>query len=86
MADRELQDHLKNALEPRRHVSDVKATIEAALKRADVDEGRIHVAVADRKVVLSGSVRGWFEKEEARHAAWAAAGVREVEDRITVAH
>ena len=69
------------------HVSslDVKSKIEAALRRsAEIDARRINVAVADRKVILSGSVHSWFERDEARHAAWAAPGVKEVEDHISV--
>jgi osmotically-inducible protein OsmY len=40
--------------------------------------------VSDGKVILSGNVRSWAEREEARRAAWAAPGVRDVEDRIAV--
>ncbi len=73
------------SLEPRISVTDVKSKIEAALKRsAEVDARRINVAVADNKVILSGNVHSWFERNEARHAAWAAPGVREVDDRIAV--
>lgn len=69
------------------HVSalDVQSKIEAALKRsAEVDARRLNVAVADSKVILSGNVHSWFERDEARRAAWAAPGVKEVEDRIAV--
>ena len=73
------------AIEALVQVTDVKSKIEAALKRsAELDARRINVAVADDKVILSGNVRSWFEKEEARHAAWAAPGVKDVEDRIAV--
>jgi osmotically-inducible protein OsmY len=72
-------------IEARVQIPDVKAKIEAALKRsAEIDARRVNVAVADGKVILSGNVRSWFEKEEARHAAWAAPGVRDVEDQIMV--
>lgn len=69
------------------HVSsvDVKSKIEAALKRtAEVDARRINVAITDSKVILSGNVHSWFEREEARRAAWSAPGVKEVDDRIAV--
>ena len=36
------------------------------------------------KVILSGNVHSWFERDEARHAAWSAPGVNEVEDHIAV--
>jgi len=73
------------SLEPHISVIDVKAKIEAALKRsAEVDARRINVAAADGKVILSGNVHSWFERNEARHAAWAAPGVKDVDDRIAV--
>jgi osmotically-inducible protein OsmY len=66
-------------------VPDVKAKIEAALTRsAEVDARRINVTVLDGKVTLTGNVHSWFERDEARHAAWAAPGVKEVDDRIAV--
>jgi osmotically-inducible protein OsmY len=70
---------------PHVSVADVKAKIEAALRRsAEVDARRIHVAVTDGTVILSGNVHSWFERSEARQAAWAAPGVREVTDHISV--
>ena len=38
----------------------------------------------DGKVVLTGNVHSWFEREEARRAAWAAPGVMAVDDRLVV--
>jgi len=43
------------------------------------------VTVADGTVTLSGSVHSWFERNEARRAAWSAPGVREVQDHIAIA-
>ena len=72
-------------LEPHVSAVDVKSKIEAALKRsAEVDARRINVAVTDSKVILSGNVHSWFERDEARHAAWGAPGVKEVDDRIAI--
>jgi osmotically-inducible protein OsmY len=66
-------------------VADVQSKIQAALKRsAEVDARRINVTATDGNVVLSGNVRSWAEREEARHAAWAAPGVRHVEDRMAI--
>jgi osmotically-inducible protein OsmY len=74
------------SVKPHASATDVKAKIEAALKRsAEVDARRINVGVADGTVTLSGNVHSWFERDEARRAAWAAPGVTAVEDRITVA-
>lgn len=73
------------SVRPRVSVTDVQAKIEAALKRsAEVDARRIHVGAADGKVVLTGNVRSWAEREEARRAAWAAPGVKAVDDRMVV--
>jgi osmotically-inducible protein OsmY len=73
------------AIEPHVSVLDVKSKIEAALTRsAEIDARRINVTVTDSRVILSGNVHSWFERDEARRAAWAAPGVREVEDHITV--
>lgn len=73
------------SVKPQVSVPDVKAKIEAALRRsAEVDARRINVAVADGKITLTGNVHSWFERNEARQAAWAAPGVREVEDHIAV--
>jgi osmotically-inducible protein OsmY len=76
-----------NAIAVKPHVSviDVKAKIEQALTRsAEVDARRINVAVADGTVTLSGNVHSWFERDEARRAAWSAPGVKSVDDRIAV--
>jgi osmotically-inducible protein OsmY len=72
-------------VKPRVSPSEVKTTIEAALKRrAEIDAKKIQVETYDGKVVLRGAVRSWLEKEEAEHAAWAAPGVTTVENRIQI--
>jgi osmotically-inducible protein OsmY len=64
---------------------EVKDKIEEALKRsADVDARRISVQASEGKVTLRGNVRSWFEKVEAGTAAWAAPGVTEVNNQISV--
>jgi osmotically-inducible protein OsmY len=72
-------------VEPHVSATDVQNKIEAALKRsAEVDARRINVSATDGKVVLSGNVHSWFERDQARRAAWAAPGVKNVEDRISI--
>jgi osmotically-inducible protein OsmY len=72
-------------VKPRVSKVEVKATIEAALKRsAELDANRIKVETDGDKVVLTGTVHSLFEREEAERAAWKAPGVRSVDNRIKV--
>lgn len=65
--------------------AEIKEKIEAALRRsAEVDARRITVEAVGARVILSGHVRSWIERDEAGRAAWAAPGVNVVENRITV--
>ena len=65
--------------------SDVTAKIEAAFRRsAEIDARRINVNARDGTVILSGNVHSWAERQEAEQAAWAAPGVSQVDDRLTV--
>ena len=64
---------------------DVQKRIAEALHRhADLDARRIHIEAEGAKVILSGSVRSWTEKDEAQRAAWGAPGVANVDNRISV--
>lgn len=64
---------------------DVRRRIVQALHRnAEVDAARIHVAVSDRAVTLSGTVSTWKEREAAARAVSGAAGVQEVVNTIAV--
>jgi osmotically-inducible protein OsmY len=73
------------ALKPHVREADVQAKIEEALKRsAEVDARRINVHATDGRVTLSGNVRSAAERREAALAAWAAPGVREVENHVVV--
>jgi osmotically-inducible protein OsmY len=73
------------AVQPRVKPLDVRDKIEAAFKRsAEVDARRINVNATDGKVILSGNVRSFAERQEAERAAWAAPGVTQVEDRLLI--
>jgi osmotically-inducible protein OsmY len=70
---------------PRVKTVDVRDKIEAAFKRsAEVDARRVNVTAQDGKVILSGNVHSWAERQEAERAAWAAPGVTQVEVRLAV--
>jgi osmotically-inducible protein OsmY len=70
---------------PRVKTMDVRDKIEAAFKRsAAIDARRVNVTTEDGKVILSGNVHSWAERQEAERAAWAAPGVTQVEDRLAV--
>jgi osmotically-inducible protein OsmY len=72
-------------VQPRVKTTDVRDKIEAAFKRsAEIDARRVNVTAQDGKVILSGNVHSWAERQEAERAAWAAPGVSQVDDRLTV--
>jgi osmotically-inducible protein OsmY len=75
------------AVRPRHRPSpdEMKKKIEDALVRsAEMDAKRIQVEVHGDKVILTGTVRAWSEKQEAERVAWSAPGVASVENRIVV--
>ena len=72
-------------VKPQVSTSEIKLKIEEALKRnAEVDARRITVSSTDGKVTLWGNVRSWMEKDEAENAAWAAPGVAQVQNNISI--
>ncbi len=63
----------------------VKSQIQAALIRnARLDAERIVVEVRGDRVILSGNVQSWIERDEAERAAWASPGVGEVDNELIV--
>lgn len=63
----------------------VKEQIEQALVRnAETDARSIRVEACDGKVTLRGTVHSWAERRAASQAAWAAPGVHDVENELTV--
>jgi len=72
-------------VKPQVSTTAVKTAIDAALKRsAEVDANRITVEADGDRVILQGTVRSWFERDEAERVAWRAPGVRTVDNRITI--
>jgi osmotically-inducible protein OsmY len=71
---------------PKQPKTDVKAGIEAALRRsALVDSRAIGVETDDGAVTLRGDVHSWAEREEAERLAWAAPGVARVDNCLAIA-
>lgn len=72
-------------IKPTVSVPDIKKKIEDALKRhAEVEARAIRVMVQDGKVSLEGTVDNWDERQAVENAAWSAAGVKSVDDRLIV--
>jgi len=72
-------------VKPRLPATEIKRRIEEAFRRsAEIDANRITVEAHDGEVILKAAVRSWAERQEAERAAWAAPGVRRVDNQITI--
>lgn len=70
---------------PRVDAADVQSRLRAAFERnAELEASGISVTVKDNRVILSGKVKSWIEREEAERAAWSVPGVTAVDDRIAI--
>lgn len=80
---RDVNNHIM--VKPRADRIGAKAHIEAALLRdAQLDADRIHVDVCGSRLVLTGTVESWVERQAAERAAWATPGVAEVDNLLAV--
>ena len=70
---------------PRPDAPEVRQAIEKAFRRnAKLDADSIEVETTNGAVSLTGTVRSWSEHDAALAAAWAAPGVSQVHDNVTV--
>lgn len=58
--------------------------VEALHRNADVDARHISISVSGEVVLLTGTVRSWFQRGAAEHAAASAPGIRWVDNRLAV--
>lgn len=66
--------------------SDIRHRIEQAFERnADLEAEKIQVRAEGGKVTLSGTVSSWSKRNLAERSAWAAPGVRQIEDKLVIA-
>ena len=64
---------------------EVSKRIEQAFRRqAGLDAEAVTITIDGGKITLDGCVHAWHERRAAERAAWAAPGVSQVVDRITV--
>lgn len=77
----------QTTVKPSLSISNVKAEIQAALKRrALTDAEEIMVTVNGGKVTLTGVVQSWSEHDMVSDSVWNTAGVTDVNDNISVAY
>jgi osmotically-inducible protein OsmY len=71
-------------IRPQASASDIQEKIKIALHRSWYAPVKIKVTADGGKVRLTGSVRTWYERQEAETAAWGAPGVTMVDDAIVI--
>ena len=72
------------AIKPQVRPSEIQEKIKTALHRSWFNPANVTVTADGGKVRLSGSVRTWYERQQAEAAAWGAPGVTQVDDSITI--
>jgi osmotically-inducible protein OsmY len=73
-------------VKPQASVEDVKGRIAQVFQaNANVDARNVRVEIRGGVVVLTGTVRSEYEREQAERAVWSAAGVTHLDNRLLVA-
>lgn len=64
---------------------ELKQKVNSAFHRsATIDAEKINIEVTGSKVILTGKVRSWAEKNDAENAVWSAQGVNKVENNLEI--
>jgi osmotically-inducible protein OsmY len=72
-------------IKPKLNPFELEQKITAAFRRnATVDASKVTVSTIGSKVILTGKVRSLAESEDAENAAWAAPGVYDVDNKLTI--
>jgi osmotically-inducible protein OsmY len=71
-------------IKPQVSAANIHEKIMIALHRSWYEPVKIKVTADGGKVRLTGSVRTWYERQEAETAAWGAPGVTMVDDAIVI--
>lgn len=72
-------------VKPRNAPSDTAENIISAIRRnSAVDEKKVKVNVEGNKVILTGTVNSFAEKQDVENAAWSAPGVLDVDNKLTI--
>jgi osmotically-inducible protein OsmY len=65
-------------------VNELKWNTEVNASEIGVAVRSITVTAVGSRVILTGTVRSWAERQEAERVSWSAPGVTQVENRIKV--
>ncbi|WP_439857090.1 BON domain-containing protein [Pseudomonas syringae] len=72
-------------VKPKVAALDIKTLIEQALARSsELDASKIRVTAEGNQVKLEGYVHRWRERKAVEHAAWAVAGVKNVDNHLLI--
>lgn len=74
----------KITLKPRVDVTSVASDFETALHRSRFATKTVSVRAGGGKVILSGTVHSWADRQTAGDTAWAAPGTVSVQDNVMV--